>query len=118
MPQPAKPRRRSGYSREDTEQVRSICLTIAVTLGDLMDDLCVVGGPVPALLIDQIAGPDPETGDLHPGTNDLDVGLAIALLDDEQYTEISKRLRQEGFEPDHNEFGGRTPQRWNSLDAT
>lgn len=46
------------------------------------------------------------------GTNDLDVGLAIALLDDKQYTEISKRLRQEGFEPDVNERGNPTPQRW------
>lgn len=112
MPQPAKPRHHGGYSREETEQVRSVCLTVAVTLGGLMDDLCVVGGLVPALLIDQMAGPDPKTGDLHPGTNDLDVGLAIGLLDDEQYTEISKRLRQEGFEPDHNELGSRTPQRW------
>lgn len=77
-----------------------------------MDRLCIVGGLVPSLIIDREVGPDPETGDEHPGTNDLDVGLAIALLDDQQYAEISKRLRQEGFAPDVNERGNPTPQRW------
>jgi hypothetical protein len=109
---PTKPRDRSGYSHEETEQVKSACLTVAVTLGALMDDLCIVGGLVPSLLIDGQIGPDPDTGDLHPGTNDLDVGLAIGLLNDEQYTEISRRLSQEDFEPDCNEAGNLTPQRW------
>lgn len=77
-----------------------------------MGELCIVGGLVPSLLIDQQVGPDPDTGDMHPGTNDLDVGLAIGLLDDEQYAEISHRLRQEGFAPDRNENGNPTPQRW------
>jgi hypothetical protein len=113
---PTKPRDRSGYSREETEQVKSACLTVAITLGALMDDLCIVGGLVPSLLIDGQVGPDPDTGDLHPGTNDLDVGLAIGLLDEEQYTEISRRLNQEGFEPDHNEAGNLTPQRWKLSD--
>ncbi len=112
MAPPGKPRHRSGYTREETEQVKSACLTVAVTLGALMDDLCIVGGLVPSLLIDLQVGPDPDTGDLHPGTNDLDVGLAIGLLDEAQYAEISKRLRQEDFKPDFNELGNRTPQRW------
>lgn len=112
MTPPSKPRVRSGYSREETEQVISVCLTVAVTLGALMDDLCVVGGLVPSLLIDRQIGPDPATGDTHPGTNDLDVGLAVGLLNDEQYAEISYRLRQEGFAPDRNDNGNPTPQRW------
>ena len=77
-----------------------------------MDRLCIVGGLVPSLLIDREIGPEPETGTGHPGTNDLDIGLEIALLDDEQYVEIGKRLRQEGFGPDHNEQDNPTPQRW------
>jgi hypothetical protein len=109
---PGKPRDRSGYSSEETDLVKSAYLTVAVTLGALMDDLCIVGGLVPTLLIDQNLGPDPVTGYWHPGTNDLDIGLAVALLDDQQYAEISKRLRQENFEPDHNERGNLTPQRW------
>lgn len=112
MPTPEKPRHRSGYRREETEQVESACLTVAVTLGALMDRLCIVGGLVPTLLIDRDLGPDADTGEIHAGTNDLDVGLAIALLDDREYAEISRRLRQEGFHPDHNDRGNPTPQRW------
>ena len=112
MAAPDKPRHLSGYSQEETEQVQAACLTVAVTLGALMDRLCIVGGLVPSLLIDRELGPDPETGTGHPGTNDLDIGLAIALLDDKQYTEIGERLRREGFGPDRNEQGNQTPQRW------
>jgi hypothetical protein len=71
-------------------------------------------GPQPAHR--PAGGPRPDTGDGHPGANDLDVGLAIGLLDDEQYAEISHRLRQEGFAPDHNENGNPTPQRWKLAD--
>lgn len=112
MPQPEKPRERSGYLQEETLQVESACLTLAVTLGALMDDLCIVGGLVPSLIIDRELGSDDESELSHPGTNDLDVGIAVALLDDRQYAEISHRLRQEGFEPDMNEKGNPTLQRW------
>jgi hypothetical protein len=112
MPTPDKPRQIGGYRREETEQVEQACLTLAVTLGALLDQLCIVGGLVPSLLIDQQIGRDPESEEGHCGTNDLDVGLAVALLDDQQYSEISRRLRQEGFEPDVNDRGNPTPQRW------
>jgi hypothetical protein len=110
MPAPDKPRHRSGYSAEETEQVKAVCLTVAVTLGAYLDDVCIVGGLVPPLLIDTTRTDDDD--DLHPGTNDLDVGLALALLDDELYAEISSRLRSEGFKPDTNENGNQTVQRW------
>jgi predicted nucleotidyltransferase len=112
MPQPEKPRERSGYRREETLQVESACLTVAVTLGALMDDLCIVGGLVPSLIIDRELNRPEEADETHPGTNDLDVGIAVALLDDNQYAEISRRLRQEGFEPDTSESGNPTLQRW------
>jgi hypothetical protein len=112
MTEPRKPRHRSGYSREETEQVEAALLTVAVTLGAMMDRICIVGGLVPSLLIDHGLGPDPETEAGHPGTNDLDVALAIALLDNEEYAELGERLRQEGFGPDTNSRGNPTPQRW------
>ncbi|MBX9718513.1 MAG: hypothetical protein K2X36_06675, partial [Microbacteriaceae bacterium] len=113
MPAPEKPRHRSGYGAEDLEQVKAVCLTMAVTLGAYLDDLCIVGGFVPALLIDTARPHEADADDeRHPGTNDLDVGLALALLDDGRYAEISARLRAEGFEPDTNEAGNPTVQRW------
>jgi len=107
-----KPRHRSGYCREETDQVKAALLTVAVTLGAMMDRICIVGGLVPSLLIDLQVGTDPETEANHPGTNDLDVALAITLLDDEEYAELGERLRQEGFGPDKNSKGNPTPQRW------
>lgn len=113
MPTPEKPRHRSGYEAEDFEQVRATSLTVAVTLGAYLDEVCIVGGLVPALLIDTTRGADDDDdNERHPGTNDLDIGLALALLDDERYAEISARLRAEGFEPDTNPNGNQTVQRW------
>jgi hypothetical protein len=49
-----KPRTRDGYVPEDLAQVRATCLTVAITLGTpRLDDVCIVGGLVPSLLIDQ-----------------------------------------------------------------
>jgi hypothetical protein len=112
MPPPDKPRHHSGYQREETLLVEAACLTVAVTLGALMDRLCIVGGLAPSLLIDRQADADPTGEAGHAGTNDLDVGLAVALLDEQQYSEIATRLRQEGFEPDVNDRGNPTPQCW------
>ncbi len=85
-----------------------------------MDRLCVVGGLVPNLLIDRQLGVDADVSDVHSGTNDLDIGLSVALLNDHQYAEISSRLRQEGFAPDRNLQNNPTPQRWkmNGLNLT
>lgn len=105
-----KPRHRSGYSAEDTELVRSACLTVAVTLGAYLDDLVIVGGLVPALLIDTVR--DAPREEMHPGTNDLDLGLSLGVLDEGRYSEISERLRAERFEPDRNNAGNPTVQRW------
>lgn len=69
-----KPRHRSGYTSEETELVRSACLTVAVTLGVYLDDVVIVGGLVPSLLIDAQRGEPRDAGEGHPGTNDLDLG--------------------------------------------
>jgi hypothetical protein len=113
-----KPRHRSGYSREETEQVEMVCLTVIGTLGAYVDDLCVVGGLVPVLLIDRRLGLDQTAEDRHPGTNDFDVGLSLALLDEGRYAEVSKRLRAEGFGPDENEAGNQVRQRWRLGDLS
>lgn len=102
-----KPRSRTGYSREESALAISACLSVAVTLGALMDDLCIVGGLVPTLLID--AGNRDEE---HPGTLDLDVGLKLVLLDEGRYAAIRDRLVREDFAPDENRLGNPTLQRW------
>lgn len=105
-----KPTTAAGYSPEQVQLARATCLYVATKLGDLADETVVVGGLVPSLLIDQrrlIEGTEP-----HVGTMDLDVGLALAILDEERYRTLSERLRGAGFVPDRNEQGRLTRQRW------
>ena len=76
---------------------------MATKLGDLLDEIVVVGGLVPYLLVDQEnlpSGLEP-----HAGTMDLDMGLALAILNNERYRELGRRLRDAGFEPEVNDQG-------------
>lgn len=107
-----KPSRSEGYTPGSLELVRSVCLYVATKLGDLADDMVLVGGLVPSILIDQ------DGKDRHVGTTDLDLGLALALLDEERYREVARRLRDAGFAPDTNEEGQPTRQRWRIEEAT
>lgn len=50
---PDKPTTAAGYRREHVELVRATCLYVATKLGDLSDDVVVIGGLVPSLLIAQ-----------------------------------------------------------------
>ena len=105
-----KPRTLAGYREDDLSQVRRACLYVATTLGDMLNDIVVVGGLAPSLLVNQ--GRPPPGVDAHAGTRDLDLGLDLALLDGERYREMSDRLRGAGFVPDVNAAGNPTTQRW------
>jgi hypothetical protein len=101
----------SSYTPEGLHRIRTACLTVASVLGDLMDEeITVVGGLVPSLLIDQRNLP--EGADAHPGTMDLDLALQLAVLERQGYKAIAERLRGAGFEPDRNAVGNTTVQRW------
>lgn len=105
-----KSNRASGYATSHVQHVRSTCLYIATKLGDLLDDTVIVGGLVPSLLVDQTKLRANE--EMHVGTMDLDVGLALAILDDQRYQALTERLRQAGFSADENDDGKTTRQRW------
>jgi hypothetical protein len=85
-----KPTIASGYSFGQLELVRATCLYVATKLGDLLDDIVIVGGLVPSLIVDQTRlGVDTER---HPGTQDLDLGLALHLLDERRYRAVRPLL--------------------------
>ena len=107
---PDKPKRVSDCKSEQVELVRATCLYVATKLGDLMDELVVVGGLVPSLLIDHEALSDDTAA--HVGTMDLDIGLTLALLDEGRYRKVTERLRDAGFTMDTNDDGNPTRQRW------
>ncbi|MCY4623946.1 MAG: hypothetical protein OXC99_02960 [Chloroflexi bacterium] len=110
-----KPETGAGYSSGQLVRVRETCLYMATKLGDLLDDIVIVGGLAPYLLVDQGAlpqGVEPQGVEPHAGTMDLDMGLALALMNEERYRELSARLRDAGFAPDVNAEGNSTLQRW------
>lgn len=106
------PRVAADYAPGCNKLVRQTCLEVATRLGDFRAQMCVVGGLVPSLIIDQsrrAAGVE-----AHIGTIDLDLGLSIVVLDDRLYEQIAKRLRDADFTPDVNPVGNLTTQRWRS----
>jgi hypothetical protein len=105
-----KPIKASGYTPEHLAKARSLCLYVATKLGDLMDDVVVVGGLVPSLLINPEDLPAGEAA--HVGTMDLDVGFALRLLESGMYHTVSERLRTAGFIQDKNAEGRPTTHRW------
>jgi hypothetical protein len=107
---PDKPRTAEGYRGGHVDLVKATCLYVATKLGDLIDDVVVVGGLVPTLLIDPAGLP--EGTEAHVGTMDLDVGLKLAILDEERYRDLSARLRDAGFTQDQTEEGRPTRHRW------
>ncbi len=103
------------YKIENVELMRQTCLYVATRLGDLLDDLVVVGGLAPSLLIPDESLPADE--DAHIGTMDLDLGLSLALLDKKRYEDLTFRLHRADFKPDENEAGNPTFQRWKITPA-
>lgn len=106
----AKPSTSEGYGSEQLASVHRTCLYMAMKLGDLLDEIVVVGGLVPYLLVDQDNLPSGVAP--HAGTMDLDLGLAVGVLDRERYRELALRLRDAGFEPEINDQGNPRFQTW------
>ena len=105
-----KPTTAAGYAPEMVTLVRSTCLYLGTKLGDLMDEIVVVGGLVPSLLIDQSNSPA-DTGP-HAGTMDLDLAIAFALVNGERYAEVTECLVSAGVKPDLNAEGQPSRQGW------
>jgi hypothetical protein len=97
-----------GYPPELAIAARRTCLHVATILGDLSGDIIVVGGLVPYLIIDQ----NDEAIAQHVGTRDLDLGLSLGVLEEEQYKQVSQRLREQDYRPGKNEKGNTTRQTW------
>jgi hypothetical protein len=100
----------ADYPPENTLRIRKATLTVATILGDYIEDIVVVGGLVPSLLIPQTELP--AGAENHAGTLDLDLGLDLAILNDQRYKGIAQHLRRAGFYPDTKEGGNGVRQRW------
>ncbi len=102
-----KPNTADDYPPELAHEAKAMCLYVATILGDQLEDLVLVGGLVPYLIVDQ-----DDANEAHVGSGDLDLGFSIGVLSDEKYREVSARLRDRGFEPFKNEAGNEKRQMW------
>jgi hypothetical protein len=103
-----KPKTADGYTPDQLQQVQATCLYLASILGDFLDELVIVGGLVPSLLV----GSSVSAEEAHVGTADLDLGLQVGLLDSHRYQALAERLRGSGFEAGTNADGRVTRQLW------
>ena len=93
---PSKPLSSDGYGGGQLGRVRQTCIPMATKLGDLLDEIVVVGGLVPYLLVDQENLPS----DLEPhaGTMDLDMGLALAIFESGALSRVGHQVERRGIQ--------------------
>ena len=77
-----KPSTASDYNPHQLDLVHSVCLYISTIIGDYIDDLVIVGGLVPNLIIPQ--APLPEGVEAHVGTQDLDIGFSLGVFNSDK----------------------------------
>lgn len=81
------------YDAMQVEAARSVMLELVHLLGEYRDDIVVVGGWVPALLIPQGRAP-------HVGSLDVDLALNHKTLKDPGYKTICRLLAERGYRRD------------------
>jgi hypothetical protein len=81
------------YDDMQVEAARSVMLELVRLLGEYHDDIVVVGGWVPALLI-------PQNGARHVGSIDVDLALNHRTLRDPGYKTICRLLTERGYKQD------------------
>lgn len=100
----------TDYTPEQLARSRQTLLQVLCALGDAGDDVVLVGGLVPSLLINQAEAAARD--EAHVGSVDVDLGLHLAVLSDDRYETLADRLRRSDFEPDVSPKGNPTRQRW------
>jgi len=105
----SKPQHASGYEDRTTEAVRRVLIDVAHLLGAYLDQLVVVGGLVPGLIL--------TADEPHAGTIDIDLALdAAGLREEDAYAEVIQLLERGDFQ--RNEAGERPELRAFQLATT
>ncbi|MFO7773838.1 MAG: hypothetical protein R6V59_07915 [Dehalococcoidia bacterium] len=82
--------RQGDYRETEVQACSFVLLEIMTALGAFRDNVVVVGGNVPSLLI-------PSTKEKHPGTLDIDLALDFGHISDGTYRTIVETLRARGY---------------------
>jgi hypothetical protein len=81
---------RRDYTAEGIEAARSVLMELVHLLGEYKDDIVLIGGWVPEVLLPHYSGP-------HVGSMDVDIALNHQKIQEEGYKRIEALLRQRGY---------------------
>lgn len=102
------------YGPEWVTLVKEMCLFILPELADFIDQITIVGGAVPSLLLGDSLPPDVPP---HVGSIDLDLCLALTIDGNDLYAALVARLKELDFEPTSTSAAGmgtRWQREWHS----
>lgn len=81
---------RRDYTAEGVEAARSVLVELVHLLGEYKDDIVLIGGWVPEVLLPHYTGP-------HVGSMDVDIALNHQKIQEEGYKRIEALLRRRGY---------------------
>jgi hypothetical protein len=81
---------RRDYTAEGVEAARSVLIELVHLLGEYKDDIALIGGWVPEVLLPHDSGP-------HVGSMDVDIALNHQKIHEEGYKRIEALLRGRGY---------------------
>jgi hypothetical protein len=81
---------RRDYTAEGIEAARSVLIELVHLLGEYKDDIVLIGGWVPEVLLPHYSGP-------HVGSMDVDIALNHQKIEEEGYKRIEDLLRHRGY---------------------
>ena len=86
-------RERIDYTAAAVDAAKSVLIELSHILGEYRDDIVLVGGWIPELLI-------PQSHEAHVGSIDVDLALNHKKLTEAGYRMIGEILRRHGYEQD------------------
>jgi len=82
--------KQSDYKEREVNICFSVLLELMTILGEFRENIVIIGGNVPPLLL-------PEGKQKYPGTLDIDVALDFKNIDDNTYKTIAELLKERGY---------------------
>lgn len=82
---------RRDYTSEGVEAARSVLIELVHLLGEYKDDIVLIGGWIPEVLLPHHSGP-------HVGSMDVDIALNHLKIREEGYKMIQDLLRSRGYQ--------------------
>lgn len=79
------------YRSEELDACRSVLIELIHLLGDFKNEIAIVGGWVPQLLL-------PTAGEPHVGTLDVDIAFDFENISDDTYKSLLKLLTERGYQ--------------------